>query len=154
MNPLFGIAASVLPDIIKLVAGDKTGQFADKVVKTVSDTIGTNDATQAKAKLDADPAAQTALQQKLAELAIEATKVQNAEADRQRQDEATENDKKRQDQLEQLKTGLDNTRSARDSLQVLSAGKSMIVWTAPIISYLVIVGFFLFLFVSCAIQLW
>jgi hypothetical protein len=29
MNPLIGIAAGVVPDIIKLIAGDKTGQLAD-----------------------------------------------------------------------------------------------------------------------------
>jgi nucleoid-associated protein YgaU len=86
MNPLIGIAAGVLPDIIKLIAGDKTGQLADQVGKAVADAVGTTDAGEAQTKLAANPAAQVALRQKLAELAVEAAKTQNAEADRQRHD--------------------------------------------------------------------
>ena len=72
-----------------------------------------------------------ALQQKLAELAIEATKVQNAEADKQRQD-----------QLAQVNQSNEDTVSARANLQDLAAIHSSIVWTAPFISYIVIGGFF------------
>jgi lysozyme family protein len=129
MNPLIGIAAAVLPEIIKLIAGDTTGQLGDKVGKAVSDVAGTADAVQAKQKIDQDPAAQAALQQKLAELALEAMKVQNVEADQQRQD------------------ALANTQGARSGLQALATTNSTIAWTAPTISYLVIFGFFIFLFV-------
>jgi lysozyme family protein len=129
MNPLLGVAAALLPDIIKLVAGDKTGQLAAQVGKAVSDTLGTANAAEAQAKLTADPAAQAALQQKLAELALEATKAQNAEADQQRQD------------------ALADTQGARSGLQALATTNSTIAWTAPTISYLVIAGFFVFLFV-------
>ena len=81
MNPLIGIAAGVVPDIIKLIAGDKTGQLADQVGKAVADTVGTTNAGEAQTKLAANPAAQAALRQKLVELALEATKAQNAEAE-------------------------------------------------------------------------
>ena len=129
MNPLIGIAVGILPDIIKLIAGDKTGQLADQVVKAVSDTLGTANAAEAQTKLATDAGAKAALQQKLAELALEATKAQNAEADQQRQD------------------AFSNTQGARSGLQALATTNSTIAWTAPTISYLVIVGFFAFLFV-------
>jgi hypothetical protein len=129
MIPLIGVAAALLPDIIKLIAGDKTGQLADQVGKAVSDTLGTTNAAEAQTKLAADPAAQAALQQKLTEIALEATKAQNAEADQQRQD------------------ALDNTQGARTALQALTTTNATIAWTAPAISYLVIAGFFVFLFV-------
>jgi hypothetical protein len=129
MNPLIGIAVGMLPDIIKLIAGDKTGQLADQVGKAVSDTLGTNNAAEAQTKLAADPAAQAALQQKLVELALEATKTQNAEFDQQRQDALT------------------NTQGARGGLQALAKTNATIAWTAPTVSYLVIAGFFAFLFV-------
>lgn len=129
MNPLIGIAVGVLPDIIKLIAGDKTGQLADQVGKAVSDTLGTTSVAEAQAKLASDPAAQAALQQKLAELALEATKAQNAEADQQRQD------------------ALADTQGARSGLQALATTNTTIAWTAPTVSYLVIAGFFVFLFV-------
>src|ERR1700734_1688319 len=44
MNPLIGVAAGIVPDIIKLIAGDKTGQLADQVGKAVADAVGTTDA--------------------------------------------------------------------------------------------------------------
>ena len=127
MSPLIGIAAAVLPDIIKLVAGDKTGQLEAQVGKAVSDTLGTANAAEAQTKLAADPAAQAALRQKLAELALEATKAQNADLDQQRQ------------------YTLGNTQGARGALAELARTNTTIARTAPIISYLVIVGFFVFL---------
>ena len=75
MNPLIGIAAGVVPDIIKLIAGDKTGQLADQVGKAVADTVGTTNAGEAQTKLATNPAAQVALRQKLAELALEARRL-------------------------------------------------------------------------------
>ncbi len=79
MNPLIGIAAGLVPDIIKLVAGDATGHLADQVGKAVADAVGTTNAGEAQTKLAANPAAEAALRQKLAELALDATKAQNAD---------------------------------------------------------------------------
>jgi lysozyme family protein len=129
MNPLIGIAAGVVPDIIKLIAGDKTGQLAEQVGKAVADTVGTTNAGDAQTKLAANPPAEAALRQKLVELALEATKAQNAEASQQGQD------------------ALIDTQGARSGLQALATTNSTIAWTAPTISYLVIGGFFIFLFV-------
>jgi lysozyme family protein len=129
MNPLIGIAAGVVPDIIKLIAGDSTGQLAEQVGKAVADTVGTTNASDAQTKLAANPAAQNALRQKLAELALDATKAQNADAGQRAQE------------------ALANTQSARSGLQALATTNSTIAWTAPTISYLVIGGFFIFLFV-------
>jgi lysozyme family protein len=129
MNPLIGVAMGLAPDIIKLIAGDKTGQLADQVGKVVADTVGTTNAGEAQTKLAANPAAEASLRQKLAELALEATKAQNADAGQRAQE------------------ALANTQSARTGLQALATTNSTIAWTAPTISYLVIGGFFAFLFV-------
>jgi lysozyme family protein len=129
MNPLIGIAAGVVPDIIKLIAGDKTGQLADQVGKAVADAVGTTDAGEAQTTLAASPTAQATLRQKLAQLALEAAKTQNADADQRAQE------------------ALNDTQSARSGLQALATTNSTIAWTAPTISYLVIGGFFAFLFV-------
>jgi lysozyme family protein len=136
MNPLIGIAAGVVPDIIKLIAGDKTGQLADQVGKAVADAVGTTDVGEAQTKLAANPAAQVALRQKLAELALEAAKTQNADADRQRHDTVS------------------NTERARSALQALATTNTTIARTAPTISYLVIGGFFVFLFVLVWLYWW
>jgi lysozyme family protein len=129
MNPLIGIAMGLAPDIIKLVAGDKTGQLADQFGKAVADTVGTTNAGEAQTKLAANPAAEAALRQKLAELALDAMQAQSADAGARAQE------------------ALANTQSARSGLQALATTNSTIAWTAPTISYLVIGGFFAFLFV-------
>jgi lysozyme family protein len=129
MNPLIGIAAGLVPDIIKLVAGDKTGQLADQFGKAVADTVGTTNAGEAQTKLAANPAAEAVLRQKLAELALDATRAQSADAGARAQE------------------ALNDTQSARSGLQALATTNSTIAWTAPTISYLVIGGFFAFLFV-------
>jgi Flp pilus assembly protein TadB len=136
MNPLIGLAAGVEPDIVKLIAGDKTGQLADQVGKAVADAVGTTDAGEAQTKLAANPAAQAALRQKLAELALDAAKTQNAEADQQRHDTVS------------------NTERARSALQALATTNTTIARTAPTISYLVIGGFFIFLFVLVWLYWW
>src|ERR1700729_4242321 len=99
MNPLIGIAAGVVPDIIKLIAGDKTGQLADQVGKAVADAVGTTDAGEAQTTLAASPTAQATLRQKLAELALEAAKTQNADAG------------------QRVQEALNDTQSARSGLQ-------------------------------------
>ena len=136
MNPLIGIAVGVVPDIIKLIAGDKTGQLAEQVGKAVVDAVGTTDAGEAQTKLTANPSAQVALRQNLAELALEAAKTQNAEADHQRHDT------------------IGNTEHARSALQALATTNTTIARTAPTISYLVIGGFFVFLFVLVWLYWW
>ena len=125
MNPLIGIAAGVVPDIIKLIAGDKTGQLAGQVSQVVADAVGTTNANEAQTKLAASPGAQASLRQKLAELALDAAKVQNADAE----------------------GAVVNTQGARSALEALATTNATIAWTAPMISYLVIAGFFAFLFV-------
>jgi hypothetical protein len=136
MNPLIGVAAGVVPDIIKLIAGDKTGQLAEQVGKAVADAVGTTDAGEAQTKLATNPTTQAALRQKLAELALEATKAQSAEADQERQDNVS------------------NTERARSALQAVATTNTTIARTAPTISYLVIGGFFIFLFVLVWLYWW
>ena len=130
MNPLIGIAAGSAARHHQTDCGgqDRSARRPGRQ-GCFRYVVGTTNAGDAQTKLAADPAAQAALQQKLAELALEATKAQNAEADQQRQDALT------------------NTQGARSGLQALATTNSTIAWTAPTISYLVIVGFFVFLFV-------
>ena len=110
MNPLIGLAMGLVPDIMKLVAGDTTGQLADQVGKAVEDTVGTTNAGEAR-RARCESAAEAALRQKLAELALDATKAQNADAGQRAQE------------------ALNNTQSARSGLQALATTNSTIAWT-------------------------
>ena len=170
MLPLIPIALSLVPDLIKILAGDKAGAVADSVAKAVGDATGTVDPQAAKAKLDADPAATAALRIKLAEIALEATKLQNLEEDNKRKDELAKfqaqlqaDDQKRKDQLAQLqaqmqaqdqkrkdemaqfqaevKANLENTTGARAQQDAMIKAGSPLQWAPPAVSVIVTVFF-------------
>ncbi len=172
MLPLIPIALSLIPDLIKILAGDKAGAVAGSVAKAVSDATGTEDPKAAKAKLEADPAATDALRIKLAEIALEATKIQNSEEDSKRKDELAKfqaqlqaDDQKRKDQLAQLqaqmqaedqkrkdemaqfqaevKANLENTTGARAQQDALMKAGSPLQW-APAAVSLIVTLFFAF----------
>ncbi|MBN8901820.1 MAG: hypothetical protein J0H57_12360, partial [Rhodospirillales bacterium] len=134
MPPLIALAATFLPDLIKLLAGDRAGTIANRVVQTVQDVTGATDPVAARKALDADPQIAAALQQRLAELALEAARLQAAAADRQRQDE-----------LASFRAALADTAGARGLLAGLSAAHSPLALAAPTVSVLVSGGFFVVL---------
>ncbi|MDR3536714.1 MAG: glycosyl hydrolase 108 family protein [Acetobacteraceae bacterium] len=134
MLPLIGLAATFLPELIKLVAGDKAGTIAGTVAQAVTEITGSSDPVAAKQKLDSDPQIAATLQQRLAEIALDATKAQNAEADQQRHDD-----------LDAIKAAVDNTAGARTMMQSLTAAHSPVAYAAPVVSLVVTSGFFIIL---------
>lgn len=54
--PILSLALQHAPALIGLIGGDGVGKVAEKVVATARDVLGTADADEAKAKLEADPA--------------------------------------------------------------------------------------------------
>jgi hypothetical protein len=69
MNPFIALAGAVLPDILKAVVGDKAGTVAGAVTQAVTEITRTDNPEEAQQKLEADPAAVSALQLKLMEIA-------------------------------------------------------------------------------------
>jgi lysozyme family protein len=142
MFPLVAIATSILPDLIKLIAGDKTGTVATDVANAVQKVTGTTDPTTAKQKLDSDPAASANLQIQLAQIALAAAKAQSDELDRQRQSE-----------LDDLKQRLGDVQSARTNLLDLAKDEGSIAWIPPAVSFLVMIGFYILLGMLIAMKL-
>ena len=54
MLPLIGLAATFVPELIRLIAGDKAGTVATTVAQAVTDLAGTDDPVAARQKLAAD----------------------------------------------------------------------------------------------------
>ena len=121
MFPLVAIATSILPDLIKLIAGDKAGTLAGDVANAVQKTTGTADPAAAKQKrrVIPDPAVSANLQIQLAQIALSATQAQNDELDQQRQND-----------LNDLKERLDDVQSARTNVLDLAKDQSPIAWVA------------------------
>jgi hypothetical protein len=131
MLPLIGLAVSIVPALINLIAGDKAGTVAKDVAQAVTAVTGTTDPVAAKQKLAADPAVAAELQERLAQIAVAATQVQNEEADR-----------KRQDELSAMQDSIANTRDARASMVAMAEAHSAVAWGSPVVSVIVTLGFF------------
>jgi uncharacterized protein (TIGR02594 family) len=135
MNPLIGIAAAIFPEILKVVAGDKAGTIAEKVAKSVTEATGANTPEAAKTRIDGDPKVAADLQVRLAQIALDAQAADLAAAE-----------KARQDALERDRIALDNTSRARAALLDLINLGGPIPWTPSIISYIVVLGFLILVF--------
>lgn len=136
MLPLIPLALSVVPELIKMVAGDKAGVVASTVANVVQEVTGTPDAAEAQRKLAADPALAVQLRVRLAEIALETQKAIDLAAEQQRQAE-----------LSAIQKALENTQGARSTMVDLVQSGSAIAWGAPVVSVIVTAGFFLFLIV-------
>lgn len=131
MLPFIGIAASFVPELIRLIGGDKTNALAARVNDVVTAVVGTQDETAARARL-ADPAVAAQLQTRLAEIALDAHKLQ-AQA---------ENDR-RQSDVETLKATFADTQDARLGMANLANKASPFAWGAPVVSIIIGIGFFI-----------
>lgn len=171
MLPLIPIALQLLPGLVNLIAGDKTGPVNNAINKAVSDITGTNDSAAARQKIDADPAIAAQLQLKLAEIAAtEAEKRRQAhlaELEAQRKQEEQKNQTqlallktqqdnqiaklkiqqeedtaRRNEEFERFKTGLQDMDAARRQFSDASKIGGPAVWAPITISLIVTLGFF------------
>jgi predicted chitinase/lysozyme family protein len=164
MNPLLLVAARVLPDIIKTIAGDKLGTVAGAVTQAVTDITQTRNPEEATKKLNADPAAVAALQLKLAEIAaaqeekrqqaqlaqlkeqneaqLTLLKQQNETQLAQLKEQNEQEIKRREAQLAELRADMEDTKDARSSFAALALANNPMAWGAPVVSFIVTLGFF------------
>src|SRR5262249_18359161 len=160
MNPLILLATRLLPDIAKLLIGDTAGTLAGDVIKAVTDVTRTNDPKQAADKLNADPAVADTLRLKLAEIAAAqeekrqqaqlALLKEQSEQELKRQqaqlallkEQNDQEAKRREAQLAELRTDIEDTKDARSSFSALALANNPMAWGAPIVSFIVTLGFF------------
>jgi hypothetical protein len=136
MLPLIPIALSLVPELIRLIAGDKAGTVAADVAGAVQAATGTGDVAEAQRLVAADPKLAGDLRTKLAQIALDTQKASDAAAEQLRANE-----------LETLRQAIGNTQNARQSMQELVKSGSPIAWGAPVVSVIVAGGFFMILMV-------
>src|SRR5262249_33220247 len=152
------LAGFVLPEIVKVVAGDKARTV--DVTNAISQVTQTQDPEEARKKLNADPAAISALQLKLAEIAADQEekrqqaqlallKEQNEQEGKRQQaqlallkEQNEQEAKRREAQLAELRTDIEDTKDARSSFSALALANNPMAWGAPIVSFIVTLGFF------------
>ncbi|MBP0495818.1 glycoside hydrolase family 108 protein [Pararoseomonas indoligenes] len=129
--PLIAIAATLAPEIIRLIAGDRAGTVAGTVAEAVRQAAGTEDPAAARAALAADTEKANALRVRLAEIALEGERL-NAQREAGQRGAA----------LETLRATLGDTQSARASMAEMLRGGGRLAWGPATVSSLVVLGFF------------
>lgn len=133
MLPLIGVLASVVPSLISAVAGDKAGKVAGQVAEVAKAILGTDN------PVDAEKALSTLPPDKLVDLKLGLAKIAaDAEAVRS---QAT---------LDTLRAELADVANARAQTVDLAKSGNPIAWGAPIVSVLIVLGYFLLLYVLLA----
>jgi hypothetical protein len=151
MEPLLVVATQILPDLIRVMAGDRSGVVKDQVAKTVKDATDEDNQTAAENKINADPQLKARLQKELADIALEATKEQNrAREEAERIDlefdrlEVEERERAREAEFRQYLHDLQDRREARSMETTLAEEHNPLAWVAPIMAFgLVLLIFYL-----------
>ena len=139
--PLVALAATLLPEIVRLMAGDRAGRIAGTISETVRQATGTDDPDAARAAIDRDPALSSQLQLRLAEIAL-------AESQAQREAEI----QARRADLEELQTRLSDAASARGAMTEMARNHNPLAWGPALVSTIVVVTFFTILVLLIALN--
>ena len=130
MLPHIPLALSILPELIRIIAGDKAGRVSRTVAVAVAEISGTEDLALAEARAKADPDIAIRLKTRLSEIALDAQRAQLEAETAQKRIEA------------------ENTANARGMTVGLVQAGSIISWSAPLFSLVSIVGFYSVLIIS------
>jgi lysozyme family protein len=122
--PLIALATTLVPELLRLVAGDRAGTVAHSVAGVVKEVTGTDDLAAARQKLEADAAAREDLRLRLTRIALE------AEA------------RRRDQELEAMWLGNANVGDARRTMLELARQGGVQSYGAVVVSIVVTVGFF------------
>ncbi|MBS7553871.1 glycoside hydrolase family 108 protein [Ancylobacter dichloromethanicus] len=147
MNPLVVLAGSLLPEILKLAFGPRSGPIIEAVSNAVEAATGTKDPQKAQAQLAADPKLASELKLELARIAA-----QGEEAQRQGELEALRLTIERESRaaasdLAQRERDDKDRAGARDTFLALASARNPLAWAPVVISIVIVVGFFWILWV-------
>lgn len=120
---LLPIALQLVPDLLRVFAGDKTGKLAEQAADMVRTATGTTDPSAAQSAIAADPVKLTELRIQLAGIIAQQEAVKEAA------------------RLETYKASLADRANARDQTKALAAAGSILAWGAPVVSFIVMVAF-------------
>ena len=151
MEPLMLVASQVFPELVRVLAGDRSDSIKNQVVEAIKSATGTVEPAEARAKIEADPQVKAQLQKDLAEIALEETREQNrAKEEAQRIDlelnrvEADERERVREEEFRQYLHDLQDRQEARSMETRLAEDHNPLAWVAPIMAFgLVLLIFYL-----------
>jgi lysozyme family protein len=134
--PLIALAAAIMPEVVRLVAGGKAGEASAAISDAVRIATGTDDPVEAKARLAANPQLEAELRTRLAQIAVE---LQRLQFDAQEKQRAAE--------LAELEARLLDLQNARATFHHLSDNRDPLRWGAPVVSAVVTLIFLISLLV-------
>jgi len=130
MNPVVGIAISLVPELLKVISGDNAEQIGRKITDAVAEATKSRQPEDAAKKIFDDPKIRADLQARLAQIALEAQRVAFEDAQKQRDADAKADESSNR-----------NTSDARATLERLVSASPLLQLTPAILSYIVVTGF-------------
>lgn len=119
--PLIGIAASLVPELVRVVGGDKAGAVAKNLGAAATTIFGTEDAAQVKAQIGLDPDKANAFRLEVLRITAE-------------QEKAI-----REAELQEVMARLVDVQNARQQTVALAQAGSPIAWGPVVISVVMLV---------------
>ena len=123
MGALIPIALTVAPEIARWLFGKSAEKTTVAISKAIADTTGTTDAEAATAVLQQNPNIAAQLRMQLAQIAAELEQAS------------------RMDDLAELSATMRDMADARAQMVILSSQKTVIAWSAPIMSAIILIAF-------------
>ena len=139
--PLIPLATTLLPELVRLVVGDRAGNLAGSVATAVREATGTDEPEAARAAIERDPALAARLRLKLAEIALEQERIQRGAEEQARRAE-----------IETLQTRLADVAAARGAMVEMARAHNPLAWGPALVSSLVVVAFFAVLVLLMALD--
>lgn len=153
MPPLVMLAGTLLPEILRLFASDKSNTIGDKVTDVFKSVLKTDDLSVAEQKIAASPSDRAEIQLQLAQIAAnEAEAQREAEEARRRfelevlQDKLAESERIREAEFRRYQVDAADRSQARERLSKLEEADSPFAYVPPILALIITLGLGYFLY--------
>lgn len=153
MPPLMMLAGTLLPEILKLFATDKTGTVEGQVNDVFQKILNTDNKEEAEKKLSASASDRTAVEVQLAQIAANeaAARHEAEQAERQfeleaLQDQYAEAERRREAEFRRYQLDATDRNQARERQSRLEDKDSIFAYVAPTLAIMVTLGLGYFLY--------
>jgi hypothetical protein len=153
MNPLVSVAASLVPDLVRLIGGDRADGIQAKIISIIRSTTSENDDVAAKQKIETNPAVKEKLQSELTNLALQEAKEQDKAKEEKRgndlemlREQVAEAGRLREDDLVRFRETMKGSQDARAFYTELAKSGAGTAWVNPALSLIITLGFMALVF--------
>jgi len=153
MPPLVMLAGTLLPEILRLFAADKSNTIGDKVTDVFKNVLKTDNLDAAQQKIASNPSDRAEVQLQLAQIAADEAESQREAEEARRhfelevlQDKLAESERIREAEFRRYQLDAADRSQARERLSQLEEADSPFAYVPPILALIITLGLGYFLY--------